>query len=62
MEWRQEANATLAGPIECGPIPMEDALNIARNIREALGVVREKGIKHRELKPAKIKLTPAEGA
>jgi len=41
---------------------MEDALNIARNIREALGVVREKGIKHRELKPAKIKLTRAEGA
>src|SRR5207302_9703007 len=49
---------TLAERIGRGPIPVEEALNIARNICEALEVAHGKGITHRDLKPANIKLTP----
>src|SRR5438552_11310232 len=49
---------TLAERIGRGPIPVDDALNIARCICEALEVAHEKGITHRDLKPANIKITP----
>src|SRR5213593_4286120 len=49
---------TLAERIGRGAIPVEEALNIARNICEALEVAHEKGITHRDLKPANIKITP----
>jgi serine/threonine protein kinase len=49
---------TLAERIGRGPIPVEEALNIARNICEALEAAHEKGITHRDLKPANIKITP----
>src|SRR5713226_8907407 len=49
---------TLAERIGRGAIPAEEALNIARNICEALEVAHEKGITHRDLKPANIKITP----
>src|SRR2546422_3813783 len=49
---------TLAERIARGPIPVEEALDIARSICEALEVAHEKGITHRDLKPANIKLTP----
>src|SRR2546426_1391270 len=49
---------TLAERIGRGPIPVEEAMNIARNISEGLEVAHEKGITHRDLKPANIKLTP----
>src|SRR5947209_10534732 len=48
---------TLAERIGRGPIPVEDALNIARCICEALEAAHEKGIAHRDLKPANIKIT-----
>jgi Tol biopolymer transport system component len=41
-----------------GPIPLEEALPIARQIAEALEEAHEKGIVHRDLKPANVKLTP----
>ena len=49
---------TLAERIERGPIPVEEALNIAKSICEALEAAHEKGIIHRDLKPANVKITP----
>ena len=49
---------TLADRIARGPIPLNDALAIARQIADALEAAHEKGIIHRDLKPANIKITP----
>src|SRR5215510_5500987 len=49
---------TLADRIRRGPIPIDEALNIAKSICEALEAAHERGIIHRDLKPANIKLTP----
>ena len=50
---------TLAERVRRGPIPIDEALNIAKAICEALEAAHEKGVIHRDLKPANIKLTPA---
>src|SRR5262245_8777279 len=49
---------TLADRIASGPMPLSDALAIAKQIAEALEVSHEHGIVHRDLKPANIKVTP----
>jgi Tol biopolymer transport system component len=49
---------TLADRIARGPIPIEEALDIARSICEALEAAHEKGVIHRDLKPANVKITP----
>ena len=49
---------TLADRIAQGPIPIDDALPIAKQIAEALEAAHEQGIIHRDLKPANIKLRP----
>jgi serine/threonine protein kinase len=48
---------TLADRIAEGPIPLDEALPIARQICDALEAAHEKGIIHRDLKPGNIKLT-----
>jgi eukaryotic-like serine/threonine-protein kinase len=52
------AGETLQERLKRGPIPLDEALVIAKQIAEALEVAHEKGIIHRDLKPANIKLTP----
>src|SRR3984893_12688884 len=42
-----------------GPLPIDTALNYARQIAEALEAAHEKGITHRDLKPANVMVTPA---
>jgi Tol biopolymer transport system component len=49
---------TLAERIARGPIPLDEALPIARQIAEGLEYAHERGIVHRDLKPANIKITP----
>ena len=49
---------TLADRIARGPIPLNEALTIARQIADALDAAHENGIVHRDLKPANIKITP----
>jgi Tol biopolymer transport system component len=51
---------TLAERIARGPLPLEQALAVARQIAEALEAAHEKGIVHRDLKPANVKITPEE--
>jgi eukaryotic-like serine/threonine-protein kinase len=43
---------TLAERIKRGPIPVDESLNIARSICEALEAAHEKGVIDRDLKPA----------
>ena len=47
---------TLADRIAQGPIPIDEALPIARQIAEALEAAHDLGVIHRDLKPANIKL------
>jgi Tol biopolymer transport system component len=46
----------LAQRIARGPIPLDDALQIAKQIAEALEAAHEQAIIHRDLKPANIKV------
>ncbi len=50
---------TLADLLMKGPLPIAEALTLARQIAEALGAAHEKRIVHRDLKPANIKVTPS---
>jgi serine/threonine protein kinase len=47
---------TLAERLKRGPIPLDDALQITRQIADALESAHERGIIHRDLKPANVKV------
>ena len=47
---------TLADRIAHGPIPLDEALPIARQIADALEAAHEQGVIHRDLKPANVKV------
>ena len=49
---------TLADRIKQGPIPVDEALPIAKQIAEALESAHGQGIIHRDLNPANIKVKP----
>src|SRR5262249_43447723 len=47
----------LALRLKRGPLPIDEAITIARQVAEALEEAHEKGIVHRDLKPANVKVT-----
>src|SRR5580658_8939125 len=53
------AGETLAERVKReGALPVEEALAICKQIAEALEAAHEKGIIHRDMKPANVKVTP----
>jgi dipeptidyl aminopeptidase/acylaminoacyl peptidase len=48
----------LADRLKRGAIPLDEAIELAKQIALALEEAHEKGIVHRDLKPANVKLTP----
>src|SRR5271170_2437431 len=46
---------TLADRIKSGPVPISEALAIAKQMCDALEYAHERGIVHRDLKPANVK-------
>jgi serine/threonine-protein kinase len=50
---------TLAQRLERGPVPLEEALVIARQIALALQAAHDKGVVHRDLKPSNVAFSAA---
>jgi tRNA A-37 threonylcarbamoyl transferase component Bud32 len=48
----------LAERIARGPLPVEEALDLCRQVAEALEAAHEAGVIHRDLKPANVRVTP----
>ena len=49
---------TLSERLRRGPLPVKEALTVARQMAEAIQEAHEKGIIHRDLKPGNVKITP----
>ena len=49
---------TLQERVAKGPLPVEEALEVCRQISEGVEAAHEKGVIHRDLKPANVKVTP----
>ncbi|HEV2202852.1 MAG TPA: protein kinase [Bryobacteraceae bacterium] len=50
--------ATLAEMLTRGPLPLEEALHVARQMADAIEYAHDRGVIHRDLKPANVKITP----
>jgi TolB-like protein/tetratricopeptide (TPR) repeat protein len=50
---------TLAERVKEGPVPLGEAIAIARQLASALEAAHARGIVHRDLKPANVKLSPS---
>ncbi|MEE9566086.1 MAG: serine/threonine-protein kinase, partial [Desulfobacteria bacterium] len=49
---------TLAERVAKGPFPVEEALEVCRQMAEGMEAAHKKGVIHRDLKPANVKVTP----
>jgi len=49
---------TLEQRVEKGPLPLQEALDIGRQIAEGLQAAHSKGIVHRDIKPGNVLITP----
>jgi len=49
---------TLAERVAKGAVPVEETLEVCRQIAEGVEAAHEKGVIHRDLKPANVKVTP----
>jgi Tol biopolymer transport system component/tRNA A-37 threonylcarbamoyl transferase component Bud32 len=50
---------TLAQRLSAGPLPIDDALQVCRDIAAGVEAAHEGGVVHRDLKPGNVMLTPA---
>ncbi len=50
---------TLASRFAAGPLPLDQGLDLARQLAEGLAAAHERGILHRDLKPSNVMVTPA---
>ena len=49
---------SLQARIEAGPLPLKDALDLARQVADGLQAAHEKAIVHRDIKPGNLLITP----